>query len=135
MLQFNPSKRLTAVQALNHKFLADFVNKKEDIEFKGKIKFDVSDNVRLSTGDYKKLIYGIATVEESFESPKKFSDLRKLSVNKESKNSSNAVLQPKKPCQNDTLSRLAGSPKAVFHRPVPKASSPNSFKDIIQQEK
>lgn len=111
------------------------MNKKEDIEFKGKIKFDVSDNVRLSTGDYKKLIYGIATVEESFESPKKFSDLRKLSVNKESKNSSNAVLQPKKPCQNDTLSRLAGSPKAVFHRPVPKASSPNSFKDIIQQEK
>jgi len=36
---------------------------------------------------------------------------------------------------NDTLNtRNIVSPKNVFHRPAVKANSPNSFKDIIQQQ-
>lgn len=39
---------------------------------------------------------------------------------------------------NDTLNTLnarnAVSPKNMFHRPAVKANSPNSFKDIIQQQ-
>jgi hypothetical protein len=36
---------------------------------------------------------------------------------------------------NDTLNnRNAVSPKNMFHRPTVKANSPNSFKDIIQQQ-
>lgn len=148
LLQFNPTKRLTATEALQHPFLADFANNKDETEFKGKMKFEVSDNVKLTIADYKKLIYSSAT-EEEFESPKKFSDLRKLSINKESKNSSNAfsMLNNKKPGSaatgstmplqpaNETLNtRNAVSPKNMFHRPNLKANSPNSFKDIIQQQ-
>lgn len=152
LLQFNPTKRLTAAEAIQHPYLADFASTKDEAEFKGKIKFEVSDNVKLTIADYKRLIYN-STAEEEFESPKKFSDLRKLSVNKEkeSKNNSNAfsMMQAKKPGSavtpgqstvstasiNDTLNtRNAVSPKNLFHRPALKANSPNSFKDIIQQQ-
>lgn len=84
LLQFNPTKRLTAVEALQHPYLSDFANTKDEAEFKGKIKFEANDNVKLTIADYKRLIYN-ATHDEEFESPKKFSDLRKLSVNKEPK--------------------------------------------------
>ena len=59
LLQWNPSKRLTASQALNHPFLSDFASKKDEVEYKGKIKLEVNDNIKLTTSGYKKLIYSM----------------------------------------------------------------------------
>jgi hypothetical protein len=145
---------MTASEALSHPFLSDFANKKDEIEFKGKIKLEVNDNVKLPTNGYKKLIYSIAELEEGFESPKKFSDLRKNSANKDSKNTSNAMINhtsatkkspifhPAQPCFPSSLTPTTPtnpspsktttvSPRGPFHRP--KGNSPNTFKDIIQQ--
>lgn len=51
---------MSAGEALHHPFLVDFVNKQDQVEFKGKIKFEVSDNHKLSTDGYKKLVYALA---------------------------------------------------------------------------
>lgn len=60
LLQFNPTKRLSAVEAIQHPYLADFANTKDETDFKGKIKFEVSDNVKMTIADYKRFIYGNA---------------------------------------------------------------------------
>lgn len=82
--------------------------------------------------------------DDGFESPKKFSDLRKNSANKDSKNTSNAqigftsatkklVVQHPSHHQEPITTKTV-SPRNLFHRPAVKANSPNSFKDIIQQQ-
>jgi hypothetical protein len=54
---------MTSGEALTHPFLSDFANKKEEAEFKGKIKLEVNDNIKLTTDGYKKLIYNHAEKE------------------------------------------------------------------------
>lgn len=57
LLQFNPSKRLTASEALRHPYLADFANKKEEITSPTVIRPPINDNKKLSLKEYRNILY------------------------------------------------------------------------------
>lgn len=56
LLQFNPSKRLTADELLKHPYLKQFVGKGSEI-LAGKVFRIYSDDQKLTTKDYRNLIY------------------------------------------------------------------------------
>jgi serine/threonine protein kinase len=58
LLQFNPHKRLTALQALRHPFVQAFVAPKQEPLAPGPICPDISDNVKLTVKQYRTLIQG-----------------------------------------------------------------------------
>ena len=47
------------LEIAKHPYLKEFYNKKEMIEGEGKIKLDISDNIKLGLKDYRNLIYKI----------------------------------------------------------------------------
>jgi mitogen-activated protein kinase 15 len=59
LLQFNPNKRLTAEQALEHPYVKDFHNKAEEIVCDHKIKIPLDDMTKYSQGEYRKKLYEV----------------------------------------------------------------------------
>lgn len=57
LFQFNPHKRLTAEQALEHPYLAQFHNKDDEPVLTSPIKISIDDNKRYSISDYRKYLY------------------------------------------------------------------------------
>ena len=57
LLHFNPSKRLSAAEALKHPYLADFQNRKEEIVSPNPIRPPLSDNKKLSLKEYRNILY------------------------------------------------------------------------------
>lgn len=57
MLLFNPAKRITAADALCHKYLAQFHNTESEPDCKTIIKLDFDDNTKYSVKDYVEKLY------------------------------------------------------------------------------
>lgn len=57
LLVFNPEKRMTVQDALEHKFVAQFHNPEEELACDVPIKLSLSDNKRYSVKDYRNKIY------------------------------------------------------------------------------
>ncbi len=59
LLVFNPKKRLTAEEALEHPYVADFHNPDEEILCEHKIEIPLDDNNKFSKEEYKQKLYDI----------------------------------------------------------------------------
>lgn len=57
LLQFNPSKRLTAEQALRHPYIAQFHNPDDEPTCKKKINIPIDDNQKFSIREYRNKLY------------------------------------------------------------------------------
>jgi mitogen-activated protein kinase 15 len=57
--EFNPLKRATAEELLNHPLLAQFHDPKWEPDAKGIIRIPLDDNVKLTASDYRKRLYDI----------------------------------------------------------------------------
>eukprot|EP00735_Rhodelphis_limneticus_P014482 TRINITY_DN8513_c0_g1::TRINITY_DN8513_c0_g1_i1::g.3376::m.3376 TRINITY_DN8513_c0_g1::TRINITY_DN8513_c0_g1_i1::g.3376 ORF type:complete len:373 (-),score=46.77,sp/Q54QB1/ERK2_DICDI/62.05/3e-152,Pkinase/PF00069.20/1.5e-73,Pkinase_Tyr/PF07714.12/2.5e-32,Kinase-like/PF14531.1/8e+02,Kinase-like/PF14531.1/0.0021,APH/PF01636.18/28,APH/PF01636.18/0.41 TRINITY_DN8513_c0_g1_i1:142-1260(-) len=57
LLVFNPNKRLTAVQSLNHPYVAQFHDVSQEPECPFICNLGVDDNIKLSLEEYRELIY------------------------------------------------------------------------------
>ena len=53
LLQFNPNKRITAEQALEHPYLEQFHNPEEEIVCQRPIQIPISDDKKLSVAAYR----------------------------------------------------------------------------------
>ena len=61
-LQFNPSKRCAAEDALRHPFVAEFHNPDDEPTFQnGPCTIAIGDNKKLSAGDYRERLYRVRT--------------------------------------------------------------------------
>ena len=59
LLQFNPKKRLTAEEALEHPYVADFHNKDEEIVCDHKIVIPLDDDNKFKKDEYRRKLYEI----------------------------------------------------------------------------
>ena len=59
LLQFNPKKRLTAEEALEHPYVADFHNPEEEILCDHKIEIPLDDNNKFSREEYRQKLYDV----------------------------------------------------------------------------
>ena len=59
LLQFNPKKRLTAVEALEHPYVADFHNPEEELSCDHKIDVPLDDDNKFSKDEYRQKLYDI----------------------------------------------------------------------------
>ena len=59
LLQFNPKKRLTAEEALEHPYVADFHNPEEEILCDNKIDVPLDDDNKFSKEEYRQKLYDI----------------------------------------------------------------------------
>ena len=59
LLQFNPKKRLTAEEALEHPYVADFHNPEEEIICDHKIEIPLDDNNKFSREEYRQKLYDV----------------------------------------------------------------------------
>lgn len=57
LLAFNPKKRITVEEALEHPFVCDFHNLDEEISINRPVRIPISDNVRLSRHQYKDALH------------------------------------------------------------------------------
>lgn len=57
LLQFNPSKRLTAEQALRHNYVAQFHNTDDEPNCTRKIQIPIDDNQKFSIREYRNKLY------------------------------------------------------------------------------
>lgn len=73
LLRFSSSKRFSAEQALRHPYLRDFFKEADLRSFKGELKLEVDDNVKLTTEAYRDLILKHFVERQ----PQRFSDLKR----------------------------------------------------------
>ena len=59
LLQFNPKKRLTAIEALEHPYVADFHNPEEELLCDHKIDVPLDDDNKFSKDEYRQKLYDI----------------------------------------------------------------------------
>ena len=59
LLQFEPKKKLTAEEALNHHCVKDFLNVEEEITCEHKIKIPLDDMIKYSQGEYRQKLYKV----------------------------------------------------------------------------
>ena len=59
LLQFEPKKKLTAEEALNHHCVKDFHNVEEEITCEHKIKIPLDDMTKYSQGEYRQKLYKV----------------------------------------------------------------------------
>jgi mitogen-activated protein kinase 15 len=57
LLLFNPNKRLTVEQALNHPYMKDFVGTEEETVMPALIRTFMNDNIKYSTSEYRTALY------------------------------------------------------------------------------
>jgi len=57
LLQFNPNKRITADESLEHPYVAQFHNPEEEITCKKVIQIPINDNKKLSVATYREELY------------------------------------------------------------------------------
>ena len=57
LLTFNPKKRITVEEALEHPYVADFHNLEEEISINRPVKIPISDNTRLSRHQYRDALH------------------------------------------------------------------------------
>ena len=57
LLQFNPEKRPTAEQALEHRWLKQFRNEEEEYECEHKITITLDENKKLTLEEYRDMLY------------------------------------------------------------------------------
>jgi mitogen-activated protein kinase 15 len=57
LLQFNPSKRITVTEALEHPYVTEFSDPEKEITYDKKAIIPHDDNVKLSSKDYRQMIY------------------------------------------------------------------------------
>jgi len=57
LLQFNPNKRITADEALEHPYVEQFHNLDEEISCAGPVEIPINDNKKLSVGHYREELY------------------------------------------------------------------------------
>jgi len=57
LLMFNPEKRMTAEQALEHPYVAQFHVPEEEINYDKKIVIPIDDNKKLTVADYRDSLY------------------------------------------------------------------------------
>eukprot|EP00792_Barthelona_sp_PAP020_P005185 TRINITY_DN2543_c1_g2_i1.p1 TRINITY_DN2543_c1_g2~~TRINITY_DN2543_c1_g2_i1.p1 ORF type:complete len:373 (+),score=45.51 TRINITY_DN2543_c1_g2_i1:38-1156(+) len=79
MLIFNPSKRITAEEALKHPFVSDFASPEEETTCPKKITISIDDNVKMSIDHYRTTLYN--------EVIKKKRELRRIRHNRNSRTS------------------------------------------------
>ena len=56
LIEFNPNRRVSALEALKHPYLKEFYDAKDVKLFQGRLNLEVDDNVQLSTEEYQGLI-------------------------------------------------------------------------------
>eukprot|EP01103_Thecamoeba_quadrilineata_P007404 TRINITY_DN17287_c0_g1_i1.p1 TRINITY_DN17287_c0_g1~~TRINITY_DN17287_c0_g1_i1.p1 ORF type:complete len:413 (-),score=122.18 TRINITY_DN17287_c0_g1_i1:74-1312(-) len=56
-LEFNPEKRITAEEALNHPYVAQFHNESDEPAFDKEIKITIDDDVKFTIADYRNQVY------------------------------------------------------------------------------
>jgi len=77
LLMFNPEKRITAEQALEHPYLAQFHNPDEESSCEKEIKIPIDDNKKLSVAAYREELYtsiikvAVVNKEKRAKKPKK----------------------------------------------------------------
>ena len=95
LLLFNPKKRLTAEEALEHPYVADFHNVEEEIVCDHKIRIPVDDNVKYGQEDYKRKLYDVVLQrkmeirKQIMESMKKEKEMQMNNNNNNSNNNNN----------------------------------------------
>ena len=95
LLLFNPKKRLTAEEALEHPYVADFHNVEEEIVCDHKIRIPLDDNVKYGQEDYKRKLYEIVLQrkmeirKQIMESMKKEKEMQMNNNNNNNNNSQN----------------------------------------------
>jgi len=57
LLQFNPNKRLSVEEALEHPYVADFHDLEKEITCKKIVKIPIDDNIKYSVKDYRQKLY------------------------------------------------------------------------------
>lgn len=57
MLIYDPQKRITAEEALNHPYVREFTNKSEEISYTDKINLELDDNKHYDINRYRDLLY------------------------------------------------------------------------------
>ena len=58
MLQFNPSKRITMTELLEHSMLKPFRKSEEETTFTGPVTTILDDNIKQSVEKYRMMVYG-----------------------------------------------------------------------------
>ena len=95
LLLFNPKKRLTAEEALEHPYVADFHNVEEEIVCVHKIRIPLDDNVKYGQEDYKRKLYDVVLQrkmeirKQIMESMKKEKEMQMNNNNNNNNNSQN----------------------------------------------
>jgi len=84
LLQFNPNKRITADQALEHPYLEQFHNVEEEIACEHPIQIPISDNKKLSVAAYRDELYN-SVIKVNQAEVKKKSTKKKASSSTEKK--------------------------------------------------
>jgi len=85
MLQFNPNKRITAQQALEHPYLEQFHNAEEEIACEHPIQIPISDNKKLSVAAYRDELYNSVIKVNQAEVKKKSTKKKASSAEKKLK--------------------------------------------------
>jgi len=79
LLQFNPNKRITAAQALEHPYLEQFHNPEEELVCEHPIQIPISDNKKLSVAAYRDELYNSVIKVNQAEVKKKTTTKKKSS--------------------------------------------------------
>ena len=95
LLLFNPKKRLTAEEALEHPYVADFHNVEEEIVCDHKIRIPLDDNMKFGQEEYKHKLYDVVLQrkmeirKQIMESMKKEKEMQMNNNNVNTNNSQN----------------------------------------------
>lgn len=115
LLVFNPEKRLTAEEALEHQYVSRFHDPSEEIEMSSSVVIPLNDDVRLSVDDYRNKLYEIMSNHASLQN--------KINL---IKNSRSETIKPegKSKVYRETEHHVKSSMHAVKEKPYSTTSEP-----------